>query len=72
MKIIPVNINPKKRISIPTGSLGLKILRSKALVRKLSFISNSLKKFQLKLIDFFVTKVTLHPNFTPLATSSGF
>jgi len=31
-----VNTNPKKRISIPKGSLGLKILRSKAVFSEIS------------------------------------
>jgi len=32
---MPVNINPKKIINIPIGSLGLKILRSKAVFREI-------------------------------------
>ena len=32
---MPVNINPKKIINIPIGSLGLKIFRSKAGLREI-------------------------------------
>ena len=32
---MPVNINPTKIMNIPIGSLGLKILRSKAVFREI-------------------------------------